>query len=159
LGEQRFGLCRRRCRLRPQAERLHSLWHGYARPALERGAETLDALAEALSTAAPQTRTTFSCCKHYGVRRDLPSGTVTLLFTDVEGSTNLPKELGPNTYAAALSEHRRVLRAAFAAHRGVEVDTRGDSVLRRVYYGAGRARCSGGRRCRRAKSRRTALLE
>jgi len=59
--------------------------------------------------------------------RDLPSGTVTFLFTDVEGSTRLLHELGAEAYAAALGEHRRVLREAFAAHAGVEVDTQGDA--------------------------------
>src|SRR5919197_2592277 len=59
--------------------------------------------------------------------RDLPSGTVTFLFTDVEGSTRLLHELGEEGYAAALGEHRRLLRDAFAAHGGVEVDTQGDA--------------------------------
>lgn len=59
--------------------------------------------------------------------RALPSGTVTFLFTDVEGSTRLLQELGPEAYAGALAEHRRALRAAFAAHDGVEVDTQGDA--------------------------------
>ena len=57
----------------------------------------------------------------------LPGGTVTFLFTDVEGSTRLLESLGAERYAAALSEHRAVLRAAFAAHGGVEVDTQGDA--------------------------------
>jgi predicted ATPase/class 3 adenylate cyclase len=61
------------------------------------------------------------------VRRDLPSGTVTFLFTDVEGSTKLLQELGVVGYAAALAEHRRILREAFGAHGGVEVDTQGDA--------------------------------
>jgi class 3 adenylate cyclase len=59
--------------------------------------------------------------------RELPSGTVTFLFTDVEGSTRLLHELGAERYAEALAEHRRVLREAFAAHDGVEVDTQGDA--------------------------------
>ena len=59
--------------------------------------------------------------------RDLPAGTVTFLFTDIEGSTKLLHELGAERYADALAEHRRVLRAAFAAHGGVEVDTQGDA--------------------------------
>ena len=59
--------------------------------------------------------------------RDLPAGTVTFLFTDIEGSTRLLHELGPEGYADALAEHRRVLRASFAAHGGVEVDTQGDA--------------------------------
>jgi predicted ATPase len=58
--------------------------------------------------------------------RDLPTGTVTFLFTDIEGSTRLLHELGDG-YAEALAEHRRVLREAFARHGGVEVDTQGDA--------------------------------
>jgi predicted ATPase/class 3 adenylate cyclase len=60
--------------------------------------------------------------------RELPAGVVTLLFTDVEGSTRLLKELGDG-YATALHEHRRSVRAAVAAHDGVEVDTQGDAFL------------------------------
>ncbi len=59
--------------------------------------------------------------------RELPSGTVTFLFTDIEASTRLLHELGADTYAEALTEHRRVLRAAFEARGGVEVDTQGDA--------------------------------
>jgi predicted ATPase/class 3 adenylate cyclase len=61
------------------------------------------------------------------VRRDLPSGTVTFLFTDVEGSTKLLHEVGADAYAEVLADHRRVLRDAVAAHDGVEVDTQGDA--------------------------------
>ena len=61
------------------------------------------------------------------VGRDLPSGTVTFLFTDVEGSTKLLHELGTDVYAGALAEHRRILREAFRVHGGVEVDTQGDA--------------------------------
>jgi predicted ATPase/class 3 adenylate cyclase len=59
--------------------------------------------------------------------RDLPTGTITFLFTDVEGSTRLLSELGPESYAEALAEHRRLIREASRAHGGVEVDTQGDS--------------------------------
>lgn len=59
--------------------------------------------------------------------RELPRGTVTFLFTDIEGSTRLLAELGADGYAEALAGHRRVLRAAFARHDGVEVDTQGDA--------------------------------
>jgi predicted ATPase len=58
--------------------------------------------------------------------RDLPAGTVTFLFTDIEGSTRLLRELG-DAYAETLAEHRRKLRAAFERHGGVEVDTQGDA--------------------------------
>src|SRR6266511_2983470 len=60
-------------------------------------------------------------------RDDLPTGTVTFLFTDVEGSTKLLRKLGAEAYSKALAEHRRVLREAFARHGGVEVDTQGDA--------------------------------
>jgi predicted ATPase/class 3 adenylate cyclase len=63
------------------------------------------------------------------VRRDLPSGTVTFLFTDVEGSTKLLHSLGAEEYSKALAEHRRVIREAFAAQGGVEVDTQGDALF------------------------------
>ncbi len=58
--------------------------------------------------------------------RELPGGTVTFLFTDIEGSTQLLHELGDG-YADALVAHRRALRAAFEANAGVEVDTQGDA--------------------------------
>ena len=57
---------------------------------------------------------------------DLPSGTVTFLFTDVEGSTALLLEIGSERYALALSEHRRLVREAMAACGGVEIATAGD---------------------------------
>ncbi len=56
----------------------------------------------------------------------LPSGEVTLLFTDIDGSTRLLHELG-DTYAAVLAEHRRQIRGAVRRHSGVEVDTQGDA--------------------------------
>jgi class 3 adenylate cyclase len=61
------------------------------------------------------------------VRTDLPSGTVTFLFTDVEGSTRLLHEFGADAYAEALADHRRAIREACVANGGVEVDTQGDA--------------------------------
>jgi predicted ATPase/class 3 adenylate cyclase len=61
------------------------------------------------------------------MRRDLPAGTVTFLFTDVEGSTTLLHELGAEAYAEKLAEHRGVVREACTARGGVEVDTQGDA--------------------------------
>jgi peptide/nickel transport system substrate-binding protein len=58
---------------------------------------------------------------------ELPSGTVTFLFTDIEGSTALLKQVGRDRYDAVLAQHARVLQAAFAAHEGRVVDTQGDS--------------------------------
>jgi class 3 adenylate cyclase/catechol 2,3-dioxygenase-like lactoylglutathione lyase family enzyme len=56
----------------------------------------------------------------------LPLGTVTFLFSDVERSTELARQLG-DRYAALLDDHARLLRAAFEEHRGHEIDTQGDS--------------------------------
>ena len=60
--------------------------------------------------------------------RDLPEGTITLLFTDIEGSTHLLQLLGER-YAELLIECRNVLRTAFNAHSGHEVDTQGDAMF------------------------------
>lgn len=60
-------------------------------------------------------------------RGDLPTGTVTFVFTDIEGSTKLARELGTDRWADVLAQHARIVRAAAAAHEGVEVRTEGDS--------------------------------
>jgi class 3 adenylate cyclase len=57
---------------------------------------------------------------------DLPTGAVTLLFTDIEGSTRLVRQLR-DCYADVLAEHQSLLRAAFARHDGHEIDTQGDA--------------------------------
>jgi class 3 adenylate cyclase len=57
---------------------------------------------------------------------EAPSGPVTLLFTDIEGSTRLLQRAG-DAYADLLEDHRRLLRAAFERHGGYEVDTEGDA--------------------------------
>jgi predicted ATPase/class 3 adenylate cyclase len=58
---------------------------------------------------------------------ELPAGTVTMLFTDIEGSTALLGRVGNVRYGEALSAHRVVMRAAFAEWRGHEISTEGDS--------------------------------
>ena len=58
---------------------------------------------------------------------DLPTGTVTFLFTDIEGSTQLLQELGADRYRDALESHRQILRDVVARHGGYEVDTQGDA--------------------------------
>jgi class 3 adenylate cyclase len=67
---------------------------------------------------------------------NLPSGTVTFAFTDIEGSTDLLKRLGDTGYQGVLAIHRRLLRDAFAAHDGQEIDTQGDA----FFYSFPRAR-------------------
>ncbi|HEX8036917.1 MAG TPA: adenylate/guanylate cyclase domain-containing protein, partial [Ktedonobacterales bacterium] len=57
---------------------------------------------------------------------ELPAGTVTFLFTDIEGSTRLLQQLGAR-YERVLADHRRLLRVAFEAYGGHEVDTQGDA--------------------------------
>jgi predicted ATPase/class 3 adenylate cyclase len=84
------------------------------------------------------------------VREDLPTGRVTFLFTDVEGSTPLLHELGDQAYGDALAEHRRVVRQAFRAHGGVEVDTQGDAFF--VVFPTASAALAAARDCQRALS-------
>jgi class 3 adenylate cyclase len=60
------------------------------------------------------------------VAATIPSGTVTFVFTDIEGSTRLLQELGDD-YAEVAREHRRIVREAFTARGGAEVDTQGDA--------------------------------
>jgi predicted ATPase/class 3 adenylate cyclase len=66
---------------------------------------------------------------HKEMRSDLPTGTVTFLFTDVEGSTRLLDELGTESFAEVLAHQRQVVRDASLARDGVEVDTQGDAVF------------------------------
>ena len=61
-------------------------------------------------------------------RRHLPAGTVTFLVTDVEPAMPVVQRLGPAA-AALLADHQRLLRAAFAAHHGHEVETQGSRFL------------------------------
>ena len=56
----------------------------------------------------------------------LPAGTVTFVFSDIEGSTGLMKRLGTG-YAELLADHRRIVRDTFERHQGIEIDTQGDS--------------------------------
>ena len=87
--------------------------------------------------------------------RTLPTGVVTLLFTDVEGSTRLLHELGDD-YGEALHEHRRRLRAVFVDHEGVEVDTQGDAffvAFARASNAVAAATDAPARTCRRADTR------
>jgi predicted ATPase len=58
---------------------------------------------------------------------ELPTGTLTLLFSDIEGSTGLLDTLGPDRYSHALASHRECIREAISRQGGVEVDTQGDS--------------------------------
>ncbi len=76
-------------------------------------------------------------CRILGVAMpNLPSGTVTFLFSDIEGSTSLLKRLGDAGYADLLATHRRLMRDTFATFGGQEIDTQGDA----FFYSAPRAR-------------------
>lgn len=61
--------------------------------------------------------------------RILPTGTVTFLFSDIEGSTRLVQDLGPAAFTQVLDQHNAILREAFSRHGGVERGTQGDSFL------------------------------
>jgi predicted ATPase/class 3 adenylate cyclase len=74
--------------------------------------------------------------------RDLPTGTITLLFTDIEGSTHLLQQLG-GRYAELLTACRQLLRTAFHTHHGHEVDTQGDALFA-VFPRARDALCAAG---------------
>jgi predicted ATPase/class 3 adenylate cyclase len=60
-------------------------------------------------------------------KRELPTGTVTFLFSDIEGSTQLVRELGSEAFTDALEQHHRAIRGAIAANGGIELGTEGDS--------------------------------
>jgi len=72
-----------------------------------------------------------------------PSGTVTLVFTDIEGSTQLLDSLGPERYRNALGDHQRAVRNAFRGHGGYEVDTAGDGFFYAFSTAADAARAAG----------------
>jgi predicted ATPase/class 3 adenylate cyclase len=72
-----------------------------------------------------------------------PSGTVTLVFTDIEGSTRLLDSLGPEDYRNALVEHQRAVRDAFGGRGGYEVDTAGDGFFYAFPTAADAARAVG----------------
>lgn len=69
---------------------------------------------------------------------DLPTGTVTFVFSDLEGSTKLLKQLGDEGYAAMLATHRQIVRETFSEHGGSEIDTQGDA----FFYSFSRARAA-----------------
>lgn len=57
---------------------------------------------------------------------NLPAGTVTFVFSDIEGSTGLLKRLG-ESYTELIADHRRIVRDTFGRHQGIEIDTQGDA--------------------------------
>jgi class 3 adenylate cyclase len=69
---------------------------------------------------------------------DLPSGTVTFVFSDLEGSTRLLKQLGDDGFTELLAIHRRLVREIFGRHGGNEIDTQGDA----FFYSFARARAA-----------------
>ena len=85
----------------------------------------------------------------------LPGGTVTFVFTDIEGSTKLLQELGDEAYGRVSGDHRRLVRETFGARGGTEIDTQGDA----FFFSFPRARDAvggGGRRAARAARPRVA---
>lgn len=60
---------------------------------------------------------------------ELPTGTVTFLFTDIEGSTRVIQDVGDSRYAQALADHGRILREVFEAGQGYVIETQGDAFL------------------------------
>ncbi len=81
--------------------------------------------------------------------RDLPTGTVSFLFTDIEGSTRLLQELGDD-WRDVVRDHHRLMREAFAASHGKEVDTQGDAFF--AVFGRARDAVDAAIACQRALS-------
>ncbi len=75
---------------------------------------------------------------HPRVERTLPVGTVTFLFSDIEGSTRLAQALGTDRWRSVLEDQQAIWRAAFAIHGGTEISTEGDSFFA-VFPSAGDA--------------------
>ena len=87
---------------------------------------------------APDRSSSGHATAHESPPRTLPTGTVTFLFTDIEGSTALLDRVGTDRYEAALARHRELIRAALRATGGVEIVTEGDSFFV-VFEAAGEA--------------------
>jgi YVTN family beta-propeller protein len=88
--------------------------------------EELKRLERAILEQDPSLAPTIAAAQSEPARPGMPTGTVTFLFSDIEGSTQLVKQLG-TAYSELLAEHQRIIRSAVAAHHGREVDTQGDS--------------------------------
>ena len=103
----------------PRTRRCGSTW---------RRSRTSSAALSATSSwrsTAPSSAHTPTCCDNAPMAT-LPSGTVTFVFTDIEGSTALLKRLGER-YPELLAAHRQIVRDVFELHGGVEIDTQGDA--------------------------------
>jgi class 3 adenylate cyclase len=106
-------------------EPLCALWYD---PAVAADPELLDGVAAALSLALDRTRLESMVRGQASEFQDLPSGYVTFLYADIEGSTGLLERLG-DRYAEVLAEERRLLRQISRAAGGREVDSRADEFL------------------------------
>jgi YVTN family beta-propeller protein len=109
-----------------QAEALEAYRQGQRLLADELGLEPGEELRRLEKAILAQDPELIAVAKAEARAREVPTGTVTFLFTDIEGSTQLLKQLAGD-YGEMLAEHQRILRAAFEAHGGWEVDTQGDS--------------------------------
>ena len=93
---------------------------------LTRGVATASGDREAVATPTSRTFRALALTSYDARVAELPRGTVTFVFTDIEGSTGLLKQLGEH-YGEVLTRHRRIVREAFTAASGVEIDTQGDA--------------------------------
>ena len=112
-------------------------WYELARPRTRCGCERGSKSAAAVGRRLTPTLSRGTLRARWIVSERL-SGTVTFLFTDIEGSTKLLKALGRERYGQVLADQQQLLREAFAAHNGEEVDTQGDSFFV-AFRGAGDA--------------------
>jgi adenylate cyclase len=83
-----------------------------------------DRLGEAISAQVEE-----QLLRSFGGRGRLPEGVITILFTDVEGSSQLVRSLGDDQARAVLRRHDEAVRSAIQAHEGIEVERAGDSFM------------------------------
>ena len=111
----------------PRKDTVALLAQGLGLSDAERAAFTAAARRTEVAPAAASSASPPSANRGEASSPALPTGTVTFLFADLEGSTRLLQQLGTERYAHVLASVQRLLRAAIAAHGGRVVDSQGDS--------------------------------
>ena len=104
--------------MRVEAERLVGLRQEHREQKSMLGWSALDSVAQSVELDRPDLRAVAA-----------PDGTVTIMFSDIEGSTVLTEQLGDERWLKVLHRHNTVIRRHLAAHRGFEVKSQGDGFM------------------------------
>jgi class 3 adenylate cyclase len=104
--------------MRAETERLTRLRQEYQKQKSMHGWSALDSVAQSVELDRPDLRAVAA-----------PDGTVTIMFSDIEGSTVLTEQLGDERWLKVLHRHNTVIRRHLAAHRGFEVKSQGDGFM------------------------------